>query len=364
MKTLFCIFFCLWSILLCAQDQMFVHTATTTSISDNKTYIDHPDLNMNPDAKIVITHNWNPLGSTGVYNINVTGVLYDTIEEKWAIQNEDSTVPMLENTSYNIYVARADEVIEHIATTANQGTGPFYTVLDHPLLNETPSRKIVFSTYYNPNQVYNRKRYGMFYDEINLDRVIYTENFSNIPVNSAFFVVIEGDNVQSLRHEATPQNITNNRTVIDHPHLNNNPNAVIIFSHNWGIAGDASNVIIDKVMGVQYIDDQWAIFTEDQSPMPEDAKFDVIINAAPLYVNENQLLNLSVYPNPVIDFVSITSEENISKLNIYNLRGNLVLTSEENSTTVKLDLSELSGGIYFSEIFSEGKKKTLKLIKQ
>ena len=364
MKFLLLLYFSLCSTLLWCQEQMIVHTALASNIVDHKTFIDHPELNMNPDAKIVISHNWNPSGITGVYNNNVTGVLYDTVEEKWAIQNEDNTLPMIENSSYNIYIAQADEVIEHIASAANQGIGPYYTVLDHPLLNKTPSTKIVFSTYFNPNQIYNRKKYGMFYDEINLDRVIYTENFSAIPLNSAFFVVIEGENVQSIRHEATPQNIIDNRTVIDHPHLNNNPNAVIIMTHNWGIAGDASNVIINKVMGVQYVDNQWAIFIEDQTPMPEDAKFDVIMNAAPLGIEENQIPNIVVYPNPLTNWVSFNVPGQINRIKIYSVTGELILDNKDIGNQTEFDLSGFSSGIYYAEILSEGKTQIVKLIKE
>ena len=59
-----------------AQDSFFVHTATAPTISSDLTWIDHPDLNDNPDADIVISHSWNPPGSAGVYNTNNSGLFY------------------------------------------------------------------------------------------------------------------------------------------------------------------------------------------------------------------------------------------------------------------------------------------------
>ena len=55
-----------------------------------------------------------------------------------------------------------------------------------------------------------------------------------------------------------------------------------------------------------------------------------------------------LYPNPIDDYLYITTEENINKIEIYNIMGVMIL--EKDSTSNKIDLSDLNNGIYFIKI--------------
>ncbi len=73
-------------------------------------------------------------------------------------------------------------------------------------------------------------------------------------------------------------------------------------------------------------------------------------------INEDVSLNISVYPNPSVDFVKVMIDENLSNVEfkLFNVAGDLVqtgqLVSGENELSVKL----LPGGVYFYSILNEG----------
>ena len=74
--------------------------------------------------------------------------------------------------------------------------------------------------------------------------------------------------------------------------------------------------------------------------------------------------SISVYPNPVKDILNINYTENISKIQVYNLLGQEVLTKSVNNTQNQLDMSTLVQGAYLVKITSNDLVKTMKVIKQ
>jgi hypothetical protein len=66
-------------------------------------------------------------------------------------------------------------------------------------------------------------------------------------------------------------------------------------------------------------------------------------------------MNLDVYPNPVVDKLTVTVSDNLaeSTLKIYSANGTLI--SEKNITNVKttVDFSKLNAGVYLIKV--EGK---------
>jgi len=364
MKTIFTFLLVLATTFGVAQNSMFVHTATVANSSFNVTYIDHPDLNANPNANLVVSHNWNPVGSSGVYNNNVTGVWYDTFTQQWAIYNENPGVNIVPDSSYNVYYSTNTATITHIATVGNQGAIDSYTVLNSPLLNGNPNAHAVLTTYYNPNNQYNDTVYGFWYDDT-LDRwIIYSEDGSTIPLGSAFFVAVNGADVQTMRHVAIPSNIFGNYTIIDHPVLNGDPNAVFVFGHNWGISGDPSNVIMDHNMGVWYDGANWSIYTEDFSAVPENATFDLLIYDETLGVTENNIEGLSYGPNPVKDILDIRANNPITSVTIYNILGQKLTKVSGDGNAIGINLSGYASGSYFATVIAGDASETIKLIKQ
>ena len=86
-------------------DTVFIHHATPENTSANSTYLDGPLTDGNPNAVLVVTHNWNPGGSPGKYNDHPIGVWYDRDRSKWAIFNQDRAA-MPVGADFNVAVLK------------------------------------------------------------------------------------------------------------------------------------------------------------------------------------------------------------------------------------------------------------------
>ncbi len=361
MKTIFTLLAALCISVVSAQN-MFVHTATAGNISADASYIDHPDLNGNPNAEILVSHNWNPPGSAGVYNDNNTGVFYSAGQSKWGVYNENGAA-MVVGSSYNVYIGSGDVVL-HIADLANQATNPVYSVINHPDLNGNPNARIVLTTYFNPNSLRNDHTYAVWYNNTTDRWNIFPEDLSNLPLDTAFFIgVPDGTNTGVTTHRAEVANITGNYTSIDHPLLNGNPNAVFVYTHNWGISGGSGNVVLDHITGAWYTGTNWAIYTEDFSAMPEDAEFDLMIYDPSLGVEDATIEGLTYYPNPVQDIININANEEILNVTVYDILGRQVLQQKGDQNIMNLNMSTLTSGNYLAKIESIDATHVIKLIK-
>lgn len=361
MKTIFTFLLTFVSLISFAQNAI-VHTAEASNISVDATFIDHPDLNNNPDAKLLITHVWNPGGSGGVYNDNTTGAFYSSGNQRWAVYNEDGTA-MVEGSSYNIYYTEGDEVYVHVADAANQGSVPEYSVLNHPDLNNNPNANIILTTYYNPNSLRNSPNYAVWYNDGDGRWTIFTEDLSDIPLDSAFFVGVGGGAGVSAKHVATAGNISGNYTVIDHPMLNGNPDAIVNFTHNWGTSGTTANVILDKTLGIWYTGSNWSIYTEDQTAMPQDIEFDLFILDPTLDVEQQFINSLSFAPNPVRDVLTVTAADELKNITVFNILGQQVIQQQLEGLSSTVQMSSLPAGNYIARLESESASQVIKLIK-
>jgi hypothetical protein len=83
---------------------VFVHEATAGNTSGQSTYLDHSLLNGNPNARVLVTQNWNPGGGLGgVDNAHYVGLWYNDVREQWAIFNQDFGA-MPNGAAFNVLV--------------------------------------------------------------------------------------------------------------------------------------------------------------------------------------------------------------------------------------------------------------------
>ncbi len=68
-------------------------------------------------------------------------------------------------------------------------------------------------------------------------------------------------------------------------------------------------------------------------------------------VQEAQMINFSIFPNPSSEVITIQSEENIVRIEILNLAGELLLTQDHALNSI--DVRELSAGSYFVRVSTE-----------
>jgi hypothetical protein len=347
MKNIFTFLTLLLGISVFAQSKMFVHTATSDNSSAAATMLDHPDLNGNPNAGVIVTHNWNPGGGGGVYNDRVSGVWYDGTH--WWIFNQDIS-NMIIGSKYNVLIGQNSNTYIHQATSSN--TTDYYTQLP----SQYTDQYLFYSTYYP--SVYNNKRYS--WDYFSSTRYLYTPSFDDIPNNARFIIYQRLDEVV-MTHITDASNINTNWTIIDHPLLNGNPDATFVFCHFYGIDGPATQNNIDKNLGVWYDGSNWAIYTEDLSDMPSGIAFDIMIAANEMSTSEVIIADkINVYPNPVKDILNIHSEKPIQKIQVMNMAGQIVFESGEVSS---INMQNLPKGMYIVNIHTPNQMQSKKVIK-
>ena len=85
----------------------------------------------------------------------------------------------------------------------------------------------------------------------------------------------------------------------------------------------------------------------------------VIHDLAHFDVPENEVMSIAMYPNPVRDRLTVNTE-NLQSVEIYNLVGQLVMTSAASV----IDMNDLNQGIYFVRVIADGKSVTKRVVKQ
>lgn len=357
MKTIFTSFLLFVLVMLNAQNEFFVHKATSSTIVGYATLIDHPYLNNNPDAFFVVSHAWNPPGGSSVYNNKISGLFYSIENSGWVIYNQDSS-NLIVDSSYFIYIPQSGYGAELTASATNIYGN--YVILDYPYTNNNPDAVVIVNPIYT---TYINNNLGLWYDGNNWK--LYNEDgTTGFTIGQKFMIGVAGNNQVAYRHQATVANIESNWTVIDHPLLNNNPNGKFVFTHNWGEDSTSSNVLYDKVAGAWYDGSRWCIYNEDQTNFTQNLMFNLVIDTTTMGVEDIEASQTTIYPNPVVNDVHITSKNTIEEIRIYNMTGEEVLKNNSNATAVQLNVSKLPSGVYVVVIKTSKGVETKKLVKK
>lgn len=120
---------------------------------------------------------------------------------------------------------------------------------------------------------------------------------------------------------------------------------------------------LKSFMQADMVDDGTTTFTNvvdpNSSALSEPSSFDF----ATLSVDETQLKNLQVYPNPATTIVTIQhSGIMLQKVEIYAMNGQLVKSQKSNLK--QIPINKLESGIYMMRITTENASKTIKLLKK
>jgi hypothetical protein len=84
----------------------FVHRVTAANVDafgPHRTTITHPLCDGDPNAILIITHNYNPSATGGILDTNQSSVYYNGSLAKWQIYH-DNFVAMSTNNAYNVLV--------------------------------------------------------------------------------------------------------------------------------------------------------------------------------------------------------------------------------------------------------------------
>ena len=86
------------------------------------------------------------------------------------------------------------------------------------------------------------------------------------------------------------------------------------------------------------------------------------INAKTLSVGIHELSSENIYPNPVKDFLTINSQVDLEKVEIYDYLGKMVLEDHSNEKTI--EVQHLNSGVYVLKLYSQRGSTSLKFIKE
>ena len=75
------------------------------------------------------------------------------------------------------------------------------------------------------------------------------------------------------------------------------------------------------------------------------------------------LTGIKLYPNPVKSTATITADQTVQNVQIYDLTGRVVHNASPNKANFNLDVSHLSKGVYLVKVNAGNKEATLKLAK-
>ena len=89
-----------------------------------------------------------------------------------------------------------------------------------------------------------------------------------------------------------------------------------------------------------------------------------VIHQQAVGVDELELRNISVYPNPATDMLYVSIPLTHYAVSVTNMMGEVVLNAENKSNVISLELSTLKSGIYFLNIVAKDKQKQVKFVKQ
>ena len=174
------------------EEASFVHRATGANSRGDYTYLDHPSINADPDAVVlVVPASSGRDGGSSAYGHNI-GVWYEPGERKWAVFNQDlAAVPA--GSAFEVVVPRADEGFVHRAAPPN--TVGNATYIDDPLTNGEPGAEVTVTQNWNPgggNGVYNDHPVGVRFDEDEGEWFVHNEDDARMPEGAAFNVAASG----------------------------------------------------------------------------------------------------------------------------------------------------------------------------
>lgn len=177
-------------------------------------------------------------------------------------------------------------------------------------------------------------------------------------------VILENDNLEIVRLD---YNLLTTINLSQCPGVSgfscsNNPNLANLDISN-GTIMDFDNIIVDdnpnlfciQVDDVAYANAQLPVTGWRKDPWASYSKFCTLG-----IENDRSLITISLIPNPVQKFLTITSDFPIDEIQVYSLSGSLVYESHESV----VNLSHLKSGIYFSLISIDGKVITKKFVKE
>ena len=284
--------------LIIYQSSHFTWTATPANSSGDSTYINNAATNNQPAAVLFITPNFDPGGQGGVFDPAPAGVWYNASNGRWAIFNENgSAIPA--GASFNVLVVPVDctNTLSFVCTLTANATNTSGASIETP--SGDTETFLMVTQVWNPgggsSGTYNNHAVGVVYQPpypgclafCNAGWDIYNEDLSAMPAGASFNVMAiypsdpsPDPGGEDVYQTATSANTGSDFTWISNAETTGNPNAVVFDTPNAGQANGSCLCVNDpSPTGIWWSNAaaQAAVLNEDQSPMPLNAQFNLII---------------------------------------------------------------------------------------
>lgn len=239
-------------------------------------------------------------------------------------------------------------------------------------LNNTSSLTQTIVGSYDPNDITEKHGEEIVYSTFTSDDYLtYTIRFENIGTANAINVRIE-DVLDEQLDESTLKMIDASHTY----------SLERVGKHlEWNFAGidlPPSENDVNSQVGHGFITFKIKPFLDyeigDVIPNTAEIYFDfnpaIITNTwtttfvESLNINESELFNLKVYPNPTKHILQISNNSIITSIEINSIEGKKVFRKSGFDNFFNIDVSELTNGVYFMRIKGESEEKTIKFIKE
>lgn len=259
---------------------VFTHVTDGTNTLGSNTILNHPSINGDPDARIIISRVYNvDGGSSGVFNEHFVGVRYSNTSGRWAIENTDLETLPLGVVFRVLVVDSAETFFVHELDSESSGTR-----LNHPSLGGNANARIFVTRNASPggSGPFRRADVGL---RVFWNGAWWTLNFQNangtsttLPAGTAFNVYVPPPSAKTVVHVTDDSNLNAGDTfsTIDLPAANGNPLAAL-FATKLTPSGPHSNMV--SPVGLRYDGStkRWAIYPEnDFASLAENVHFHVL----------------------------------------------------------------------------------------
>ncbi|WDF48402.1 T9SS type A sorting domain-containing protein [Chryseobacterium sp. KACC 21268] len=120
---------------------------------------------------------------------------------------------------------------------------------------------------------------------------------------------------------------------------------------------------INSIPSLQNISGSTTFYVRVESPQDGFAigSLNIILNDnCEMSVSEIVSGKIQIYPNPVVDFIMIKSEEKFIKADVFSLLGTKLSSSKD----ANVNLSKVKSGVYILKVFTDKSEKSFKIIKK
>lgn len=206
------------------------------------------------------------------------------------------------------------------------------------------------------------------------DFVVYSGSYDDVAPNSPTSgVYANNSGVASVGWTAPMGGVDNGGYVVvkytSMPNDDNDPNQNGIYEYGntitngtGGLEGTVVYIGTDTSFTDTYLTgNYYKIYAVDKA---FNYSNEIVVSDTTLKVVENDTLDFKIYPNPVVDFINIESNNTkISSISMYDILGNNVLSLNKLNNN-RLNISSLNAGVYIVKIEADGKSLIQKIIKQ